>query len=177
MLGFVDLTEFIPGLHVELRYATARNFLGRPVYPSPRAWLREPVAARLAVVETSLRRQGWGLKVWDAFRPAAVQREMWRILPDPRFVAPPERGSRHTRGAAVDVTIIDLRTGLEGDMGTDFDDFSPLAASECPDLPAELQARRQWLRREMQAAGFSGIRSEWWHFDAVDWEQFPLVES
>lgn len=172
----VDLEEFIPGLAVELRYASARHFLGKRLYDSPRALLVEPVARRLAAVEHTVRQQGFGLKVWDAFRPRAAQERMWAACPDPRFVAPPDRGSRHTRGVAVDVTLLDRSTGLELPMGTDFDAFVLESATECPTLPAEVRWNRCRLRDWMESGGFEGIASEWWHFHARDWEAFPLLD-
>ncbi len=170
----VDLEEWIPGVCVELRYATSRNLVGRPVYASPRAWLVEPVARRLSAVESELRAEGLGLKIWDAFRSAAAQRALWESCPDPRFVAPPERGSRHSRGVAVDVTLIRRSDQQELAMGTDFDDFGPAAAAAFEDLPEDVRARRLHLRNAMFRHGFEGIQSEWWHFHAEDWASFPL---
>jgi len=175
--GFVDLAQFIPGLAVELRYATAHNFLGRVLYPSARAYLREPVARKLAAAQAEARSHGLALKIWDAFRPAEVQRQMWAARSDPRFVAPPERGSRHTRGAAVDVTLIRREDGLEVRMGSGFDEFVPAAASDFTELPESILVHRRQLRAWMTAHGFTGIRSEWWHFDDSEWEAYPLVET
>ncbi|HAB16604.1 MAG TPA: D-alanyl-D-alanine dipeptidase [Verrucomicrobiota bacterium] len=175
--ALVDLEECVPGIVVEMRYAAARNFLGRALYRLPRASLRAPVARKLANGPKAAAMAGLGLKVWDAFRPAVVQRLMWAACPDPRFVAPPERGSRHTRGAAVDVTLVRLNDGAELPMGTGFDDFTPRAASDFEALPAEVLANRHQLRDLMLAAGFTGIRSEWWHFDDAEWEKYPMIEG
>jgi len=174
----VDLQRIIPGLRVELRYATDRNFVGRVLYPSNRAWLVEPVARRLCDAESMARRNGMALKVWDAYRPTTVHRRLWEARPDPRYVALPERGSRHSRGASVDVTLVDLLSGRDLDLGTDFDDFdSPAAASGALDLPEQVLVRRRRLRGWMEAAGFVGIASEWWHFDAVDWDAYPVRDE
>jgi len=178
MSSLVELQRIIPGLRVELRYATDRNFVGRVLYPSNRAWLVEPVARRLSDAESMARRNGMALKVWDAYRPTTVHRRLWEARPDPRYVAPPERGSRHNRGASVDVTLVDLSSGLDLDLGTDFDDFdSPAAASGAVDLPEQVLVRRRLLRGWMEAAGFVGIASEWWHFDAVDWDSYPVWDE
>ena len=178
MSPLVELQSFLPGLLVELRYATPRNFVGKVLYPSNRAWLVEPVARRLGVAESMARRHGMALKVWDAYRPASVHRVLWQECPDPRFVAPPERGSRHSRGASVDVTLADPSSGQDLDLGTDFDEFdSPAAASEALGLEDGVMSRRRRLRDWMEAAGFVGIASEWWHFDAIDWREHPMREE
>lgn len=175
MPELVKLSEVIPGIMVELRYATARNFTGQPLYPDAEARLIPATAAKLAAVQCGLKRLRLGLKVWDAFRPRRAQQRMWDVLPDARFVAPPERGSRHNRGAAVDVTLVRLLDGAELPMGTDFDDFTGRAALEFDDLPPEVVANRRLLRNAMEQGGFSGIRSEWWHFDDQDWQEWPLL--
>ena len=178
MAPLVELQRILPVLRVELRYATDRNFLGRILYPSNRACLVEPVACRLAHAESMARRNGVALKVWDAYRPASLHRCLWEARPDPRFVAPPDRGSRHSRGASVDVTLADPVSGLDLDLGTDFDDFdSPAAASDAACLPEDVLVRRRRLRSWMEAAGFVGISTEWWHFDAVDWELHPMRDE
>lgn len=178
MSSLVELQRIIPGLRVELRYATDRNFVGRVLYLSNRAWLVEPVARRLCDAESMARRNGMALKVWDAYRPISVHRLLWEARPDPRCVAPPDRGSRHSRGASVDVTLADPSSGVDLDLGTDFDDFdSPAAASDAVGLPEDVLVRRRQLRAWMEAAGFVGISSEWWHFDAVDWEVHPMRDE
>ena len=178
MSPLVDLQHIWPDLRVELRYATDRNFVGRVLYPSNRAWLAEPVARRLAEAESMARRNGMALKVWDAYRPVSVHRLLWEARPDPRFVAPPDRGSRHGRGASVDVTLADPASGLDLDLGTDFDEFdSPAAASDAVCLPEDVLVRRRQLRAWMEAAGFVGISTEWWHFDSVDWEAHPMRDE
>jgi D-alanyl-D-alanine dipeptidase len=173
----VDLAQFIKGIRVDMRYATTRNFTGRVLYASPRPWLREPVARQLAAAQAAAAGHGLGLKVWDAYRPAEAQRLMWAACPDPNFVAPPERGSRHTRGAAVDVTLVRLDDGAELPMGSDFDDFSTRAARDYAGLEPPEAANRALLTRFMTDAGFTGIRTEWWHYDAEGWERWPLIDA
>lgn len=161
---------------IELRYATARNFTGAPLYPpEARCLLRRSVAERLVRAQDWLMARGLGLKVWDAYRPLAIQHALWRCKPDPTFIAPPTRGSRHNRGASVDVTLVDS-AGRELEMPTDFDDFSPAAArvfSGC--TPAAAQ-HRALLDEAMRSAGFVGIQDEWWHYDAPNWADFPLLD-
>ena len=106
-LQLVRVRDVDPRIQVDLRYATEANFTGRRLYASAEAWLRPGTAGKLRMAQDRLEAQGFGLKVWDAYRPPSAQRELWRCLPDPEFVAPPERGSRHTRGASVDVTLVD----------------------------------------------------------------------
>jgi D-alanyl-D-alanine dipeptidase len=171
----VNLSGFIPHLQVDLRYATRENFTGEILYTTPEALLRRPTAEKLRAVQAELNLEGLGLKIWDAYRPPSAQRRMWDLRPDPRFVAPPDRGSRHSRGTSVDVTLVALSTGEELPMGTGFDEFTPRAAHDFSDLPAEIQANRRRLRAAMEAHGFAGISSEWWHFDDMDWAAFPPV--
>nr|WP_256199275.1 M15 family metallopeptidase [Verrucomicrobium spinosum] len=105
-----------------------------------------------------------------------MQWEFWKVLPDPRYVADPKEGSRHNRGAAVDVTLVDLTTGLELSMPTGFDDFSPKAASDFPLLPPLAIKHRELLHQAMRRQDFSPLPSEWWHFDAPGWQQYPLED-
>jgi D-alanyl-D-alanine dipeptidase len=172
----VDLGVAAPGVLVQLRYAAANNFLRRRIYRSSRAYLRPTVAARLVRADRLLRAQGLRLVVWDAWRPVAAQRAMWRAMPDPRFVAPPWRGSRHSRGAAVDVTLADA-SGRLLVMPTGFDDFSMRAHADWSGAPREVARRRSLLRAAMVSAGFLPYLAEWWHFDAPDWRRYPIVRG
>ncbi|MBN1542258.1 D-alanyl-D-alanine dipeptidase [candidate division KSB1 bacterium] len=175
-LDLVDVCEMDSTIVVELVYATPDNFLGQAVYPvDDRCILRRFAAEGLVRAHKSLRKQGYGLKVWDAYRPQSVQRKMWAILPDSRYVADPAKGSRHNRGAAVDVTLVDLQ-GQEVEMPTAFDDFSEKAASEFADLPETALRHRALLQQAMRAQGFTTISSEWWHFDAPGWQACELLD-
>ena len=171
----VDVTTLAPSLVIDLRYATPDNFLGRAVYPpGARALLRRDAAERLARVQAGLRARGLGLKIFDAYRPLAVQRAMWALVPDPRYVADPARGGRHNRAAAVDVTLVDA-TGRELSMPTAFDDFSPRAAADAP-AGREAAAHRAILRTAMEAEGFTVMPTEWWHFDAPGWAGLSVLD-
>ncbi|MCI0513655.1 D-alanyl-D-alanine dipeptidase [candidate division KSB1 bacterium] len=171
----VDVAKLDSTLVIDLRYATTRNFLGVQLYAVNRCLLRQSVAERLVRVQQYLRRQGFGLKIWDAYRPLAVQKLFWQYLPNPRYVAPPEKGSRHNRGAAVDVTLVDS-TGREVEMPTDFDDFSVRAAPDYEPVSAPVRRHRQILIDAMTRMGFVGISSEWWHFDAPHYRQYSILD-
>jgi len=171
----VDVAVAVPGLRLDLRYATPDNFLRIAVYPCGRCLLRRPAAEALARAQASLAARGLGLLLWDCYRPLSVQRAMWALVPDGRYVADPARGSIHNRGGAVDLTLVD-RDGKLLAMPTPFDHFGPEAAAEAP-APAEAAAHRATLRAAMEEAGFTGIRTEWWHFDAPGSRGWPLVDA
>lgn len=173
---FVELTKVIPGLVLDIRYATTNNFTGQKVYPDVRCFLRRAAAEKLKRVQADLAGQGLGLKIFDGFRPLAVQRKFWEIMPDDRYVANPAKGSRHNRGAAVDLTLIRLSDGQELPMPTPFDDFSEKAGRDYANLPAEMIRNRTVLREVMEKHGFVGLTTEWWHFDDVDWKNYPIAD-
>ena len=172
----IDLATLDPELRLDIRYATDDNFLGRAVYDAARCLLVPEAAERLLAAERELRGEGYRLVVWDCYRPRSVQYAMWEILPDPDYVADPARGSRHNRGAAVDVGL----TALDGGpvpLPTEHDDFSPRAHRDATDLPEEAIENRERLERAMTAAGWIPLPTEWWHFDAPGWERYPLRDD
>ncbi len=171
----VELANYDPRIHVYLPYATKMNFMSKAVYPTERCFVRTSVAVRLSRVQSRLERRGYGLKVLDGYRPLAVQREMWRVLPDPTFVADPKKGSRHNRGYAVDVTLVDNQ-GIDVQMPTEFDDFSEAAGKRFPGGTAVSRLNRDLLIEVMEAEGFTGLDAEWWHFDAPGWKGKPLLD-
>ncbi len=171
----VDITELDSTIVVELKYATDDNFLEDTLYSANICLLRKAVAERLVKVHQSLRKRGFGLKIWDGYRPLSVQKKMWEKLPDPRYVAKPSRGSNHNRGAAVDVTLIDL-DGNEVEMPTCFDDFSRKAGSDFPDVSELAKKHRTILQQAMRAQGFLTITSEWWHFNDKDCKKFSILD-
>jgi D-alanyl-D-alanine dipeptidase len=172
----VDLATAVPGIALDVRYATADNFLHRPLYPVARALLRRPAARALAAVQAELAADGLGIKVWDAYRPYAVTVAMWEAVGDPDFVADPARGSRHNRGCAVDITLVSLASGAELEMPTAHDAFTPLAAADATDLAPAVIANRERLRQVMERHGYVMLPSEWWHFDFAGWERFALLD-
>lgn len=170
----VDVTTLDPTFVLELRYATPDNFLHRAVYDRAVALLRRPVAERLARVQKALAKKGLRLKIWDAYRPAAVQREMWKIVPDERYVANPAKGSSHGRGAAVDVTLVDA-SGRELDMGTKHDDFTSKAAPHSKEVSPRARVNRMTLIAAMEAQDFQVVETEWWHFSRPADDKFYKV--
>ncbi|MEP0918916.1 M15 family metallopeptidase [Leptolyngbya sp. DQ-M1] len=170
---FVDIRSINPRIALDIRYATTNNFVKRKLYPQARCILRASVAQQLSQVQTNLEKEGLGLKVYDCYRPLSIQKRLWEIVPDERYVANPAKGSRHNRGAAVDVTLID-RTGKELPMPTQFDDFTERASRSYTDLPAPVLKNRQLLENAMVRAGFIPLSTEWWHFDGKGWQNFSV---
>lgn len=174
--GFVDIQDMEPSINVHIRYATKNNFMKTVLYPVNRCLLRRPVARKLANVQFALARRGLSLKVWDCYRPLSIQRKLWARVPDPRYVADPKKGSRHNRGAAVDLTLTDS-AGKELEMPTDYDDFSPQAHRDYTEASPAALGHRRLLQEAMLREGFTGLRTEWWHFDAPHWRDFPIADT
>jgi D-alanyl-D-alanine dipeptidase len=172
-IGVVD-----PGIVVDLRYATSRNVLGCPIYPAgARAVVRQSVAERLKVAQAYLRERGYGLKIWDAFRPTKAQVMLWEFAKNARYVADPEYGhAMHTWGVAVDATLVDAHAH-DVPMPSDLDAFSEQAALHYQGGDALARWDLDLLLHAMGAAGFKGMRSEWWHFVAPDWQDFGPVTA
>jgi D-alanyl-D-alanine dipeptidase len=171
------MVELAPlGIALDLRYATTNNFMHVQLYPVARAFLRAPAARALLEVNRELARDGLAVKVWDAYRPYSVTVKMWEPIRNPDYVADPAKGSRHNRGAAVDLTLIELRSGRELPMPTGFDDFTPRARHDFNELPAVAIANRARLRDVMTRHGFEPLPSEWWHYDFKGWERFELMD-
>ena len=178
--NLVDIKSVDPTILVELRYATARNFTGRALYsPEMPALLRPTTAARLVRAQAFLRARGYGLKLWDAYRPMAVQMELWQRTHDGAFVADPlnGNGSLHTWGVAVDATLVDV-AGREVAMPTGFDEFSPSAKLHYEGNDPVIKSHLRILQAAMRQGGFYGMHSEWWHFVAYDWKKYaPMREA
>ncbi|HET8541857.1 MAG TPA: M15 family metallopeptidase [Anaeromyxobacter sp.] len=174
----VDVARAIPDATIDLRYATRRNVVGRAMYPpGARCLLLRPVAERLARAAARLRAQGFTLRLWDCYRPLAVQRELWRVQPTPGLVADPRTGSNHNRGAAVDAALAGP-AGVELELPTDFDAFGPRArASATEGVSPAARRHRELLRAALVAEGFRPIRLEWWHFDAPEARGTPLLDE
>lgn len=173
----VEVVKLDRSIRLDIRYATAENFAGRPVYPEARAFLQRPAARALVRVSRALRRQGYGLVVFDAYRPWHVTKLFWDITPADKkeFVADPARGSRHNRGCAVDLTLYDLETGRQVSMPSAYDDFTERAHSEYAGGTDEQRRLRSILRAAMEAEGFTVYPPEWWHFDYKDWREYPIL--
>jgi D-alanyl-D-alanine dipeptidase len=172
----IDLRDAIPGIITDIRYATGENFMKQPVYSIARPLLRAPAAAALHAVQRELAKQGLGIKIWDAYRPYRVTQKMWDLIRDPDFVADPAQGSRHNRGAAVDLTLVDLATGRELELPTGYDEFSARAHHDFPELGGQAIRHRALLREIMERHGFERFPTEWWHYDFRGWERFELMD-
>lgn len=172
----VDLEKSIDRLVLDIRYATTNNFTGVALYPEARAFARQPVADALRKVQKELKRKGIGLKIFDAYRPYAVTLRFFEVYPDTNFVASPRKGSRHNRGCAVDLTLIDLTSGKELEMPTPFDDFSGKASHSYQLLSDSALRNRKLLRDTMEHYGFEAYSAEWWHYDFSGWRSFSLMD-
>jgi zinc D-Ala-D-Ala dipeptidase len=170
-----DIQSLDTRIAVDLRYATNENFIGQALYPVNRCLLRRSVAKQLAEAQTELAKSGLGLKVWDCYRPLSAQRKLWEIKPDPLYVTDPRKGSRHNRGGSVDLTLVDSR-GAALEMPSAYDDFSEKAHRDYKFVPSEARRNLKILERAMTRHGFRGLRSEWWHFDAVGWNAYGLLD-
>ena len=176
---FVDIKKVDSSILVELRYASPNNPTHSPLYPTGMpALVRYSVAQRLAAAQKYLQARGFGLKVWDAYRPRAVQEKLWAATKNNDYVADPKDGigSLHTRGAAVDVTLVDL-AGKEAKMPTEFDNFTPAAMLYYQGSDPMIRSNLKLLQKAMARAGFYGLRTEWWHFCAGDWMAYPPVSE
>ena len=162
----VELKTLIPNIHYELRYASVNNFTGRRLYSKKlrTTYLRAAAATALSKVQADLNQKGLGLKIYDAYRPYSVTVKFWEMIKDERYVANPSRGSGHNRGLAVDLTIINLKTGKELDMGTGYDNFTDTAHHVFTQLPATILENRKLFKETMLKYGFELFDTEWWHY-------------
>jgi len=160
---------------MDIRYATPKNFTGRTLYPEAKCFLRKPVADALSRVQAALAIEGYGIKVFDCYRPLSVQKKMWEQVHDERYVADPAKGPRHCRGAAVDVTLVE-RTGEPVEMPSDYDDFSPKSSRAYQGASRTAIQDRARLEAAMKREGFVPFPSEWWHFDYKNWELYPVLD-
>ena len=162
--AFVMVTDHIPNIFIDLRYATENNFTGEVIYGFQDAYLRYGTVRKLIAVQNELRTQGLILKIWDAFRPTAAQYRLWEVCPDPNYVADPNNGfSAHSRGNTLDITLC-YADGTELKMPTGFDDFSALADRDYSDCAPEAAANAKLLEGIMTKHGFTGYSGEWWHY-------------
>lgn len=173
----VELAKLDPTIKLDIRYATKNNFLGKAVYKQPRAFLQRPAAEALARVNQALRKQGYGLVVFDGYRPWSVTKIFWDVTPEDRkiFVADPSKGSRHNRGCAVDLSLVDLQTGAEVKMPSEYDEMTERAHINYECATPEAKHLRELLRAAMAAEGFAVYEPEWWHYDYKDWKEYPIM--
>jgi D-alanyl-D-alanine dipeptidase len=174
----VELTKLSKTIKLDIRYATANNFVGKPVYPEARAFLQRPAAEALLRVHKQLKKQGLGLAIFDGYRPWSITKLFWDVVPEDKrkFVANPEKGSKHNRGCAVDLSIYDLKTGKLIDMPSGFDEFTERASPDYTGGTEKERANRDMLRKLMEAQGFAVNPNEWWHFDYKDWEKYAIYD-
>ena len=172
----VDVATIQPPPLEEIRYATRYNFTGEALYPVAQAYLHRDTAAALAKVQADLAAEGLGLKIYDGYRPFSVQRKMWDLIHDERYVSNPaiNRG-RHTRGTAVDATLVD-KQGNELPMPSPFDDFTAAAHRDSPTMTPQQRSNMMRLQEAMTRQGFEPFPFEWWHYDLRGWQKYPVLD-
>lgn len=170
--SWIELTSE-EGFTVDIRYATPNNFTKKKIYDCGRCYLRPEAAEALTIIQNELKQKyGYSIKVFDCFRPRPYQQRLWDAVPDPDYVTPPAKGSMHSRGLAVDLTIVD-KNGKELDMGTEYDFFGEEAHQDYNNLKPEVAKNRQLLKSTMERHGFNSIRTEWWHY-SYGQKSYPL---
>jgi D-alanyl-D-alanine dipeptidase len=172
----VDLEKFVPGLVMDIRYATTNNFTSQKIYNLAKAYARRPVAESLKKAQAEFKTLGVCVKMYDAYRPYSATVKFYEEYHDTTYVASPYRGSRHNRGCALDMTIVDLKTKKELKMPTPYDSFSKDAWPTAPVADPEAKRNRDLLIRVMEKHGFKVNASEWWHFDFVGWQKFEVMD-
>jgi D-alanyl-D-alanine dipeptidase len=175
----VELVTLDPTIRLDIRYATANNFVGRPVYPEARAFLQRPAAEALVSAHRWLRERGYGLLVYDAYRPWAITKLFWDVTPADKkmFVADPAVGSKHNRGCAADVGLFDLKTGREVEMPGGYDEMTERSFVTYTGGTPEQRARRDLLRKAMEREGYFFVYpEEWWHYDFKDSREYAVQD-
>lgn len=174
----VEIVHLDSTMHLDIRYATAHNFMGRQMYTTARAFLQRPAALALIRAHKALKEAGYGIVVFDGYRPWTVTKKFWDETPpeNRKFVASPVKGSKHNRGCAVDLSLYDLATGKEVTMPSPYDEFSDRAASNYAGGTVEQRRLRALLRNAMVEHGFTIEPSEWWHFDYRQWRDYPILD-
>lgn len=175
-MELVEIDAETYGVSLDIAYATSRNFTGVPVYGRAACFLHRDAAAALESAVALAAAQGLRFRVFDAFRPSEAQWVLWNHTPDPEFIADPRRGSPHSRGVAIDVTLIDS-SGSPLDMGTEFDAFTPLSHHGDLEIGTEAQRNRHLLLGLMTAAGWDYYRNEWWHYQLFDAASYRLLSD
>jgi zinc D-Ala-D-Ala dipeptidase len=176
--SLVELVKLDSTIHTDIRYATANNFMKRPMYSQARAFLQRPAALALVRVSRKMRGLGFGLLVFDGYRPWSVTRKFWDETPPEKraFVADPKEGSKHNRGCAVDLSLYNLRDGREVTMTSPYDDFTKKAAAHYGGGTPAQRRDRDLLRVIMESEGFAVNKGEWWHFDYRDWHEYRILD-
>lgn len=161
---FVNLKNYSNDFVYDIKYATSDNFLKAKVYDCAECFLRFKTVKALIEANDSFMKLGYKIKLFDCYRPLDIQKKMWKIVPNPSYVADPSKGSIHNRGGAVDITLVDVN-GKELEMGTPFDFFGIEASHNYPNLSQEIKDNRELLKKVMMEKGFNIFDSEWWHYN------------
>ena len=172
----INLEKHIPGIKLDIRYATTNNFTKEKIYNLARAYARKPVAESLKKAQAEFNKLGFGIKIFDAYRPYAATVKFYEVYHDTTYVASPYRGSRHNRGCAIDMTIFDLKTGEDLPMPTEYDSFRKEAWPSTPVKDPVIKKNRDLIISVMEKHGFKVNGSEWWHFDFIGWQKFDVMD-
>ena len=176
----VEVVKLDPTIRLDVKYATTNNFMGRRMYREARAFLQRPAAEALVRAHRSLKGKGYGIVVFDGYRPWSVTKAFWDAATEEQrrieFVANPRKGSRHNRACAADVTLYELSTGRQVEMPSGYDEFTERAFPNYAGGSAAARANRDLLRQAMEAQGFTVYPAEWWHFDFKGWEQYRIMD-
>jgi len=172
---FIEVTKLNPNIILDIRYATKNNFLKKIVYPEARCFMRYKAAIKLDSIQKELETIGLGLKIFDGYRPLSVQKKMWIVFPNNRYVANPKKGSRHNRGAAVDLTLVDS-LGNDLKMPTGYDSFSEKAHHTYISKSKDVMKNRWVLKTIMEKYGFQSLKTEWWHYDLIGWQEYEIMD-
>jgi zinc D-Ala-D-Ala dipeptidase len=172
----IDLEKFVPELVMDIRYATTNNFTGEQIYNFPKAYARKPVAEALKKIQAELKPMGLGIKMFDAYRPYKATVKFYEVYKDTTYVASPYKGSRHNRGCALDLTLIDLKTGKELPMPTEYDSFKKEAWPSTPVEDPTIRKNRTTLITVMEKHGFRVNGSEWWHYDFIGYKAYEVLD-
>lgn len=172
---FVNVQEMDPTIELDIRYATTNNFTNKQMYDCGKCYLREEVAEKMVLANKKFREMGYRIKVFDCYRPQSVQYKLWQEVPNPQYVANPDKGSVHNRGGAVDLTLID-KNGKELPMGTGYDFFGEQAHQDYFQLPENILENRKLLKETLHKFGFTPIRTEWWHYDFYNNKSYPISD-
>ncbi len=174
--ALVELADYIPGLVLDIKYATPQNLVGEPVYSQATAFARQPVADALKKIQAELKPLGLGLKVFDGYRPYRVTEIFYRKVKQKAYVANPRQGSRHNRGCAIDLTLIRLKDGQELEMPSAYDATVVQSHVDYMAISDQVKKNRTLLINIMAKHGFTVHPKEWWHYDYQDWRNYPLMD-
>lgn len=172
----IEIKKAIPSIKLDIRYATKNNFMKQVMYKQARAFARRPVVESLKKIQAELNKKGYGLKIFDGYRPYAITLAFYKKASDKNFVANPAKGSKHNRGCAVDLTLINLKTGKEVVMATRYDSFSAAAAANYEPVTPEVRRNREFLINTMKKYKMNVLDNEWWHYDFTDWRSYDLMD-